>query len=64
MNATWVERGTLEWEAMWRAFADPDEGEGWQYMGTWDGCHEFRNRCLNGERVCRRVASTARAVQE
>lgn len=61
-RAEWIERGTVEWAAMWRWFHDPDEGEGWQYMflGTWDGYHEFRNRSLNGQRVVRRFAALNR----
>jgi hypothetical protein len=41
------------WPAMWEALADatgdyadcnPDNGESWQYMGTYDGVHQFRHR--------------------
>ena len=42
-----------EWPAMWEALADvagdyadccPETGECWQYMGTYDGAHQFRHR--------------------
>ena len=54
-----VERDSEEWNAMWRALAskplnagladpvcalDESTGERWQYMGTYDGWHEFRHR--------------------
>lgn len=41
------------WPAMWEALADatgdyadcnPESGECWQYMGTYDGAHQFRHR--------------------
>ena len=41
------------WPAMWDALADltgdyadcnPDSGEYWQYMGTYDNVHQFRHR--------------------
>lgn len=28
-----------------------ENGEGWQYMGTMKGQHEFRHRCYYGKRV-------------
>lgn len=54
---TFVVRGSPEWNRMWSAIPNPDEGEGWQYMGTWGGVHEFRNRYLHGARVYFQVAA-------
>jgi len=58
-TCVFIERGTKEWDALWRLFQrvasdaygatdladeDPETGEVWQYMGTWDGEHQFRHR--------------------
>jgi len=53
-----VERGTLMWDDMWSRlaaivdikFVCPTTGEGWQYMGTVDGHHQFRHRSYEGRR--------------
>lgn len=46
------------WTRMWNAIKDKfgdvaceENGESWQYMGTTETVHEFRHRCLNGERT-------------
>lgn len=54
MNARFVEPGSDEWRALWHALGIrtggdveekcPDTGEVWQYMGTFDGRHQFRHR--------------------
>ena len=58
-TCVFIERGTTEWDALWELFRrvagekygttdladeDPETGEVWQYMGTWDGEHQFRHR--------------------
>jgi hypothetical protein len=53
-NFTHVERGSAEWDRMWAVLAEltggdtveehPVTGEAWQYMGTYQGVHEFRHR--------------------
>lgn len=49
-----MERDSPEWVRVWGLLARhtlgqgdtycQDTGERWQYMGTWDGWHEFRHR--------------------
>lgn len=59
MNGCIVVRDSEEWRSMWNALAwhpinfgltdkicalDEGTGERWQYMGTYNGWHEFRHR--------------------
>jgi hypothetical protein len=58
----WLEPGSPEWDRAWAILSasfgglaeDPDTGEVWQYMGTWETAtgtfHEFRHRHLGGRR--------------
>ena len=52
---THLQQGSPAWDDAWaqiaRIFGDtacecPETGEVWQYMGTWNGEHEFRHRNL------------------
>lgn len=55
-TTAWIERGSPEWHRMWRVliekYPEDDSGshEHWQYMGTYDGVHEFRHRDYGGGR--------------
>lgn len=58
-NLTFVRTDSPEWARMWSLLAasqplgwvgdngceHPQCGEVWQYMGTWQGRHQFRHRC-------------------
>lgn len=58
-TCVFIQPCTTEWNELWSLFQrvasdtfgssdladeDPDTGEVWQYMGTWDGEHQFRHR--------------------
>ena len=49
---SFLSKGSPEWTRAWGVLRDAGhvwhEGEGWQYMGTVDGVHEFRNRDVPG----------------
>jgi hypothetical protein len=61
----WLKQGTEEWKRAWKSCCPNgkvNEGEGWQYMGTVQNeegyyKHQFRNRCINGQREYRHVAA-------
>ncbi len=54
MDIDYLDRKVVGWERAWRAveakWGPLDAGEGWQYMGSANGTHQFRNRMLHGER--------------
>jgi hypothetical protein len=56
---TFIQNDTPEWNHMWsiiyKMFDDyscmcKETGEAWQYMGTYEGFHEFRHRHLPSDK--------------
>ncbi len=65
MDVHFIKQGSSEWNMAWKGLVrylkkkhghisdmvDMDNGEAWQYMGTFGYHHEFRHRSFRGNRT-------------